>query len=1162
MTSPTEGNSISKSDPRSSDSRPIGHGTTLIVLILFVLSGAAGLVYEVIWTRMLTLVFGNTVYAASTVVAAFMGGLAIGSYYFGRLADRRRDVLKIYGLLEAGVGVLALFMPLILSGLNILYGNLFRAFGEQPAPFFVARFVLSFVLLLFPTILMGATLPVLTRFFIRRRTQLGRQVANLYALNTIGATAGCFAAGFFLVEKLGVTATNYLAATISLVVAGLILLMARRMESRGQTALPAGKIETAPSAAPETEAVAGSDGYPARLRRLILVSVALVGFTALGYEVLWTRVIVYVVTATTEAFAVVLTTYLAGIALGSLIVARWVDSWRRLLAVFGAIEIAIGLAVIASIPLLGNLYELSGFASRIAGGGFWGLTAMRFITTFIVVLVPTLLMGAAFPVATSGYIRTLRGVGRGVGSLYALNTVGAVAGSLAAGFIVLPAMGAQNGLMLFALINLVVGVVLWSAEPGRRIRGMAGGTAVAAAGYLLGVLFIPANTFHQLFNQARSQTEMIYCSEGITATVTVHRFPPGTNFQDDLRVICTTGEDVAGTDYMLRTTQMLQGHLPLLLMEPGPRAMQVGFGSGETVRVLLLQGARKLDVVEICEGLVQAAPLFADINQNAYLDPRVRIIFMDAKNYALLTGETYDIILNDSIHPRVSGNASLYTVDYFEDCRRHIAPGGFMSSWFPVYGMHPDQLRMIIRSFQEVFPHATLWMAHNVVNRHAQLLAPVDDVPLRIDYQDYRERFLHPDIQADLAVIDLTDPDFFISSLVMDEDALREFTEGAELNTDEHPLLEYGVPKFIANDEFAWADILESMVPYRSDVRKLLVNLPEETEEREAVERKLGLLYESNGHVVRAMAKGLRGDRSAQEEFAKAEAIYPDHLAVRIARERRDNQLARLRQIARETPDDPGAVAQLGHAYWRAGRLADALRQMETAHRLEPGNPQIVYWLGDLRRKLGDNAGAINEYEAVLALNPKHVGALVNLAFALEADGKLEEAAARYSEAIALGDRRSDLQIDLGMVEERLGHADKAAAAYRLALKWDPESVDALNSLAILETGRENQEEAVSLYRRAIAIDPHHPDAWNNLAWFFAETETNLDEAAKLANQAVRLDPSASSYDTYAWVLFKQGELDRAREAIRKAIELSPGKEASLERLRIIDEALGEKRGG
>ncbi|MFH1681433.1 MAG: fused MFS/spermidine synthase, partial [Candidatus Eisenbacteria bacterium] len=1052
-----------------------------------------GLVYEIIWTRMLTLVFGNTVYAASTVIASFMGGLALGSFLFGRLADQRRDTLRLYGMLELGVGVFALLMPFILRGLNVVYGGLFRAFGEQPGPFFIARFFLSFALLLLPTILMGATLPVLTRFFVSRRARLGRLVANLYALNTLGATAGCFLAGFFLIEKLGVTASNYAAAATSLIVGGLILLLARRLR-RGEsgteraTGAEARVAEGhAPPAPPASEGTRGG-GYSDRLRRLILVSAALVGFTSLAYEVIWTRVIIYVVTASIEAFAVVLTTYLAGIALGSLLVARWVDRWRRLLTVFGAIEIVIGLAAVASIPLLADLYEVYIFASRFVPPGFWGLTSVRFIATAAVIAIPALLMGAAFPVAVNGFIRSVGRAGRGVGVLYAMNTVGAVAGSLAAGFLLLPTLGAQKGLMAVALLNLLVGVVLLSAEPGRRFRGVAGGAAVAAAGFLLGVVLIPPFAFHGLFGRSRPEAELIYCSEDVTATITVHRYPPGYNYQDNMRVICTTGVDVAGTDSMLRTTQLIQGHLPLLFHEPGPRVLQIGFGSGETSRVVLLEGASSLDAVEICAGLVRAAPLFADINELAYQDPRVRIIIMDAKNYALLTGETYDIIMNDSIHPRVSGNASLYTVDYFADCRRRLAPGGFMSSWFPVYGLRPEELRMIVRSFQTVFPHATMWMAYNMVNRHALLLAPVDDAPLRIDYRDFHRRITRPEIQADLSVIDMNDPVFFISSLVMDEDALREYSQGGRLNTDDHPLLEYLAPKHVANDEFAWAAILESLLPYRSDVRELLVNLPEDPEERKALDDKLAGYFESNGLALRGMAKGLRRDPGSRDEFEAARAITPDHPAVRIATERRENELAHRLQEVRSSPDDPDARVRLGDAYLRAGRF--------------------------------------------------------------------EEAARHLREAVARSEGRSDLWIGLGGIEARLGRDEEAADAYRKALEIAPQSVEALNSLAILEAGMGNHEKAVSLLRRATEAGPNRPEAWNTLAWFLAEKGTDLENALRFAERAVELEPSAPHHDTLAWVLFKRGELERAREAARTALDLSPGNETYRERLRVIEEAI------
>lgn len=1126
----------------------VGPGTTAFVLVLFVLSGAAGLVYEIIWTRMLTLVFGNTVYAASTVIASFMGGLAIGSYLFGRLADRRRDTLRLYGMLELGVGIFALFVPMIFAGLNGIYGHLFRSFGEQTTPFFIARFVLSFVILLAPTILMGATLPVLTRFFTFRRARLGRQVAKLYALNTLGATVGCFLAGFLMIERLGVSTSNYVAAAVSLTVALLIILTSRRLGAAGAGALP----DKAPS---KEKKRAAEGGYSDGVRRLILIGIAFVGFSSLGYEVLWMRVIIYVTSASIEAFTVVLTTYLAGIALGSLLVARFVDRWRRPLAVFGAIEIAVGLAAIASIPLLANLYQVSALVARLQIPGFWGWTAVRFIFTAVVILLPTLLMGAAFPVATNAFIRTLGGVGRGVGSLYAMNTVGAVAGSLAAGFLILPAFGAQNGLMVLALLNLITGVVLWSAERGRRIAGMAAGAAVAAAGFLAGFIFIPPHVFHRLFNQSRAASEMIYCSEDVTATVTVHQFPPGYNFEEDLRVICTNGVDVAGTDYMLRTTQLVQGHLPLLIQRPGARAMQVGFGSGETARVILLQGAEHLDVIEICDGLVAAAPLFADINKLAYQGPKSRVIIMDAKNYARLTGEKYDLIMNDSIHPRVSGNASLYTVDYFADCRASLAPGGYMSSWFPVYGMRPEELKMILRSFRTVFPHATLWMAHNTVNRHALLLAPLEDGPVRIDYRDFHDRFTRPEILADLAPIDMDDPVFFISSLVMDEDALRDYCEGAELNTDDHPRLEYRVPKHIENDELAWASILESLLPYRSNVRALLTNLPEDPEERRALEGLLDRYHEGNEYVLRGMVKGLRGDASALDEFDKAEEVCPEHRAVRIARERRESQLSTRIVEAIRRPGDPGAVARLSEAYRRAGRLEEAAREIERASRMDPENGSYARLLGELRTILGEHRAALEAYNRAYALAPENPVILIGMASSYEAVGQWEDAVRCYREATSRGgDRRSDVQLSLAAAETRLGHVDEAAEAYRRALKRTPRSATALNGLAHLEAGRGNREEAKALLRRAIDAHPRHPDAWNSLAWISAEEGGDLDEALRLAERAVALDPSASAFDTLAWVRFRRGERDEARAAALRALELDPEKESSRELLGRIEE--------
>lgn len=1098
-----------------------------LILALFVLSGAVGLVYQVIWIRMLTLVFGNTVQAASTVVASFMAGLALGSWRFGRRADRGGNMLRMYGLLEGGVGIYALLLPLLLQAVYALYTTLFRSFGESVMVFSLARFVISFALLIAPSTLMGATLPVLVRAFVRERRDLGRRTAILYALNTLGATAGCFATGFVLIEHVGVTATNYLAAAVSLIIAAACLLLAR-----GVPAVEPGGETPEPPATAEAGGAAWLD-YGEGRRRIILAAVALIGFASLAYEVLWTRVIIYVVSASTEAFAIVLTTFLAGIGLGSLLVTRRVDRFRRPLAVLGTMEVGIGIAAVLSVPLLSRLFDIQSAVGRAADPGFWGWTAIRFVSSAAVIAVPTLLMGAAFPVAVAAFVRSARQVGSNIGALYAMSTLGSVAGSLAGGFLLLPALGAQRSILLMAFTNIAVGVTLWAAEHGRRPRTVAAAAGLALAPWLAGLLLIPANSFLLLYNRSRSTSALLHVEEEVTATVTVHEFPTGT------RVIATNGVDVAGTDTMLRTTQKLQGHLPLLIHPPGPRVLQIGFGSGETSRIVLLEGAEHLDVAEICAGVVRAAPWFADINDRIWEKPRFRPIIMDAKNYALLTAATYDIIMNDSIHPRVAGNASLYTVDYFRDCRRRIAPGGLMSSWLPVYGMREEELRMLYRSFLEVFPHATLWMAHNMVNRHALLLAPVDDVPLRIDYQAFAARIARPEIAADLADLGLDDPVAMLTTLAMDEETLREFTRGGELNTDEHPLLEYRVPKYTEPDEVSWANCLEAMLGYRSGVRPLLTNLPADPAESTALEARLDRWTRASHVVVAAMVKGLRADPTAVQEFERAREIEPQHIGALVALGRRERVIEQREAQLAAQPGDPAARAQLAEAYWRAGRRDEALREMEAAGAAAAADPEITRRIGDMRRALADLPGALESYRRAEQLRPDHVETLIGHADALMQSGSHADAAARYRRAMELDPRRFDLPLRLAAAQSAMGAHREALESYLLAIGRSPHSVEALNGAALLEAAAGRHAEAAAHLRQAMQADARHPDAYNNLAFLLAERGRELDEALRLARRATELDASAGSFDTLAWVHHKRGEGEAAREAIARALELA-----------------------
>jgi len=407
----------------------------LVGLFCFFFSGAAGLIYQVVWTRMLTQIFGNTTYAIATVLSAFMAGLAIGSYLFGKIADRGKNDFLLYGILEAGVGVYGFLVPWIFKAAQKIYVPIFGLNENLPFLFNLVLFFLSFMLLVFPTLLMGATLPVLSRFFVRSFAQFGRRVGDLYATNTLGAVIGCAAAGFFLIPTLGMRETVYVAASVNLVIAAVILIVDRiREKSPTETVVETPVEEPVPEVQQRVSALAW----------VILVSFALSGFASLVYENAWTRSLTLVIGSSIYSFSTMLVTFLIGLALGGFIYARMLGGREARVSTFGLVELWVGLSALATIPLFERLPLI--FVRLLHGFGdtFTVFLYLQIFLSALVMFVPTVLLGMTFPLVARLFTQSLYRVGSGVGSSYAANTVGAVLGAFAGGFILIPNLGVQN----------------------------------------------------------------------------------------------------------------------------------------------------------------------------------------------------------------------------------------------------------------------------------------------------------------------------------------------------------------------------------------------------------------------------------------------------------------------------------------------------------------------------------------------------------------------------------------------------------------------------------------------------------------------------------------------------------------------------------------------
>lgn len=843
-----------------------------IILALFFLSGACGLVYEVVWMRMLTLVFGATALAASAILSSFFAGLALGSFSFGKIADRSRNPLALYAMLEAGVGIFAFLLPVLLAGITSVYVAVARHLDPGFYPLSLLRLVLSVLVLIVPATLMGGTLPVIVKYLVRRKDRLGLDVGRLYAVNTFGAVVGALAAGFFFILLLGVRETAYLAGIVNLVIAGVAFALSRGMDREPASSGPGEIAEVGGSVG----TTAPDDTLSPGVARLALWAVGLSGVAALSLEVLWTRALVYYLDNSTHAFTTMLTAFLLGIALGSLAVAQVADRRIRLLAVFGVVEVLIGVSALLAIPILAAATPvLSGLDGQALDAVFlWKWSGLRFVRSLSVMLVPTVLMGMTVPLVAKIYTRQLDSLGGSLGRVYAANTLGGVVGSLLAGFVLIPVLGVGTGIAVVAALSVVIGIVLLLTEPSLRGRNAVKGAM--AVGVVLCFAALAKGTAHRLVlassREREDGEEVLFYREGIGSTVKVFRDRQGE------KTISIDGFPVAGSTRGMRDAQVTLGHFPLLLSNvPSPRVNLIGFGAGGASWAALQYDVASVDCVELVPSVIAAAAQYPEVNHGVLTLPRYNLIMGDGRNYALMTDKQYDVISVDATSPKMAGNGSLYTLEFYQLLKERLSKNGLAVQWLPFHLVSETELKMTARTFMKVFPHATLWLSP--LKFHALLVGSPE--PLQIDVQALRRKLQHPGVRADMVPAGVVQPLDFLSGFVMGEEDLRRYVAAGRLNTDDRPYLEFTPSwSYFLAPRYAMQN-LNAFQMARTSVLPLLVNTGATPGAVAALADSVTKRYDATQHSFRGDILFAIGRKDqAWKEWAAALVIDPGDSSV------------------------------------------------------------------------------------------------------------------------------------------------------------------------------------------------------------------------------------------------------------------------------------------
>lgn len=732
----------------------------LLLLALFV-SGVAGLTYQVLWLRLLSLVFGVTAYAASTVLASFMAGLALGSFLAGRVALRARHPLVWFGCAELLIGLSALATPTALQAVGRLYGAAVFSVGDDAMALTTTlRFACALAVLIVPTTLMGATLPLVVASPLVRSGPIASRIGALYGTNTAGAILGAFLTGFYLIGAIGIHATFLWAAVLNTLAGAVAIWLSRRYETdRTDAAAADAAADVAPA-----DAHAGASSHAQTAPSLLIMRLvfALSGCAALALEVIWFRILVLFLPATTYAFTTMLATVLAGLAGGGWIAARLLRRDRDWLTWLTAIQMATGIVVLGSLSLLAISYAKG-----------WSTTG-TIQASMVAILPASLLMGISFPVGLR--LASRRGGGREIahrlGTLYSVNVLGAIFGSTLAGFLLLPRLGSRVSLVVCAALYLVSGLLLAMVMP-KRSRALVL-TVASVALFAFAATHVPDPFRATLVRRHGPLERVLWHDEGVQTTVAVHGTAMGGHvlYLDGLHQANDTAD-------MLRVHRQI-GHLAVML-HPNPKdVLVIGLGGGVTAGAVS-QHDVSLDIVELSDGVRQAARWFSHVNYDVLNQPRVHLRVDDGRNFLTRRPGQYDVITADIIQPIHAGAGHLYSVEYFRLAAQALKDDGLMLQW--VGHRERTQYQLIVRTFATAFPYTTLWADGTLLVGTKR--------PLVVHREGFDRQMANARTRAALEWVGLTSFDTLLSWYTAGPQTIQRVIGQGPILSDDHPMIEF-----------------------------------------------------------------------------------------------------------------------------------------------------------------------------------------------------------------------------------------------------------------------------------------------------------------------------------------------------------------------------------
>jgi spermidine synthase len=1074
----------------------------------FFLSGVAGLIYQVVWIRLIDKVIGSAPFAVATVLSVFMGGLALGSYLAGRYIDRiasKGKLLALYGKVEIAIGVYGLILPFFVMGVDPVYRMTYNALFEHFWFYQFFTFAGCTLLLIFPTALMGVTLPVLCRFYVSQRDHLGTRTGRLYGLNTMGAAVGALLCGFLLIRSLGVWGTLFLAAGLNFFVGFLCVLLAR---PNVQTF----SKETANSRAQEVQRnekepeIAGGTQDDKKTMGWALFIFAVSGFCSMGYEVFWARLLGLIIGPTTYSFTIVISTFIIGLAGGSILFGWLGDRSKRVFSLLAITQLSAACLALLVSQFLGNSQFFFSKMIYTFRDDFRAMILGQSMVLFVCLLGPTVFLGATFPLVNRIYARSIPVIGKSIGTAYALNTVGAILGSFVAGFVLIPFLGKENGLRLviglqfFVALAALMPFALKSAYQKR--QWILGSVAIVAAVVLIShfpswnrkilsrgwyrdfdaIEYLLAKTSwleaiwrgSELLTYQKEGLEVVFYGDGIGGFTTVEK--ERTSVGTVEYAMLNSGKTDAST-HGDRSTQTLLAHVPMLFHPHAQNVMVLGLASGMTSGEVLLYPVKQLDVLEINEQVVEACQLFfTPWNNDCLNDPRTRIIVQDGRNHLALTHEKYDVIISEPSNPWMAGLANLYTLEFFQLVKDRLNDAGMFAQWIHSYEIDWDTFAMVGRTFFKAFPHSLMMK----IGLEDYLLVGFSG-DHRLDWKTADKNIQYARHSSNVSFHDAG----FLVHFIVTEDIGQLFGNGP-IHTDKRPLLEFAAPeKLYGRDgelvertqDRLWLSSQTLAVTKKNSTADVFLDLTEFA--ASAFSPLFGMIHFEGLTPVQKERYADIVERFCGQVVVRAYDIFPE---MEMVEKCAQVQIQKMQEYLAEVAPRAIDHYNLSRSWMAIGRREKAVQELRAAISLDPKDAGARESLGLLLANMGNFQEAQTHLSEAIAINPQAIGPYKILGMVYLQLGKTDAAVQTFSRAEKLRPDDVEVMNKLGAVLLRQGKSEKAIEKLSVAVLIDPENAEAHNNLGAAFYGQNQYEEAMKHFSEALRIAPNNQDVRDNLA--------------------------------------------------------------------------------